>query len=437
MLIEFSVANFGPFADEVTLSMVAANAYKEHRDRLIPSSAVGGDLVPLALVYGPNASGKSTLLKAMAFMKSAVLDSFKTPVSKSIGYRPFLLNRQGDQTSSGFEVILIAEDGNRYQYGFEADAARIWREWLYYWPGGYFRTIFTREWSPENDIYTWSPKRLGTNIPEYKSAWMDDVLPNRLFLSVVAQKLPETPMKTVYNWFNDRLVIRGNNEIPPVETFHLLEQPEGKKWILDWMRRADLTVSDVEIRRKMLAVYDVGTSLQEEGFDVGNFIHVEEGEGKKQSIESIKPILFRGGEEQDRIPLPYRHESDGTQKWFEMAGFWKKILEQGQIVLVDELETHLHHQLSEFLIDLFHNRKQNVKNAQLISTTHDVALMNEDLLRRDQVWICDKDASQSARLYPLSFFKPRKGEALLNGYLAGRYGGIPRVRRLGPIGEPW
>lgn len=125
------------------------------------------------------------------------------------------------------------------------------------------------------------------------------------------------------------------------------------------------------------------------------------------------------------VPLGFKEESAGTRKLFALAGPWLDVLENGFVLFVDELDTSLHPHLVRFLLNMFHNPEANRHNAQLIFTTHDTTILDQRLMRRDQVWFIEKDAENTTRLYPLSDYKPRKGEALQKGYLYGRYGALP------------
>ena len=134
------------------------------------------------------------------------------------------------------------------------------------------------------------------------------------------------------------------------------------------------------------------------------------------------------------IPLDNSEESDGTQKLFALAGPWIDSLKNGYIVFIDELHDNLHPNLVQFLVKLFHNSKTNPNNAQLIFTTHETSILNQDIFRRDQIWFCEKDEKQSTSLYPLTDFSPRKGrENLEAAYLSGRYGALPYVRKIESI----
>jgi uncharacterized protein len=110
---------------------------------------------------------------------------------------------------------------------------------------------------------------------------------------------------------------------------------------------------------------------------------------------------------------------------FAYLGFFLSVLKSGKVLVIDELEASLHSTLCRFLINLFHNKKINRDGAQLIFSTHDTSLLDNDLFRRDQIWFMEKDKNNASKLYPLTDFKPRPTEALEKGYLQGRYGALP------------
>ena len=120
----------------------------------------------------------------------------------------------------------------------------------------------------------------------------------------------------------------------------------------------------------------------------------------------------------------------GQKKLFAFAGPWLDVLEKGRVLFVDELDTSLHPLLIRFLIEIIQNKMVNKNDAQLVFTTHDTSLLDTDLFRRDQIWFVEKDNASATRLYPLSDFSPRKGEALEKSYLKGRYGALPFVADL-------
>ena len=138
----------------------------------------------------------------------------------------------------------------------------------------------------------------------------------------------------------------------------------------------------------------------------------------------------KSADAKDLVAMDIGEESSGTQRLFQSAGAWLNVLNNGEVILYDELDTSLHPLMTRFLIGLFHDKSTNPKNAQLIFTTHDTSLLDSEIFRRDQIWFIEKDKKGASRLYPLSDFSPRKDEKLERGYLRGRYGALPFIGEL-------
>ncbi len=127
------------------------------------------------------------------------------------------------------------------------------------------------------------------------------------------------------------------------------------------------------------------------------------------------------------VPLPWEVESAGTTRLFSLAGPWLAILSVGRTVCIDELENSLHPLMAQAIVKLFFSAKDNPNGAQILFTTHNPLLLDQSLLRRDQVWFTDKDDDGATHLYPLTDYQPRAEESLVRGYLSGRYGAIPFI----------
>ena len=131
---------------------------------------------------------------------------------------------------------------------------------------------------------------------------------------------------------------------------------------------------------------------------------------------------------EELIEFDFRDESDGTKKLFGLLGPWIDVLDKGQTIVVDELDIRLHSHLTRFLVELFHNPEINKNNAQLIFSTHDTNLLDQELFRRDQIWFTEKKEDNSTDLYSLDDFPVRKDAAIERGYLQGKYGAIPYIK---------
>jgi predicted ATPase len=200
--------------------------------------------------------------------------------------------------------------------------------------------------------------------------------------------------------------------------------------MLELLRHADLGVTSVNVVENRPPAKDLEEAVANLPPDVREQIRKE---------RWMRPELTHRGTQSSEVALPWSLESAGTSRYFSLAGPWLDILSKGYVVCIDELETSLHPLMARELLRLFFCPKENPKGAQILFTTHNPLLLDATLLRRDQVWFTDKDSEGSSHLYPLTDYSPRKGESLVRGYLAGRYGAVPFVPAglLGtfPVGE--
>lgn len=420
MLVEFSVTNYRSIRDTQTLSLVMAKGHELETSNTFEANAPATNrLLRTAAIYGPNAAGKSNLLEAMATMKSIVVDSAsKGQLGEKLPVVPFRLDPMTDSKPSEFEVIFVAK-GVRYQYGFSATKKRIYEEWLIAYPNGRAQRWFARVWQEECKNYTWEA---GAALMGQKQLWQDSTRENALFLSTAVQ-LNSKQLQPVFDWFSSTLRKTGFQSIGYGYTASLCKDSNQCEKVLDFLKAADLDIQGVNvIAEKMTEKHlpsDMPESIKKKILE----------DLKDKELYEIKTIhRTSSGEE---IEFDFDEESDGTRKFFSFAGPWLDVLKNGYVLFVDELHDNLHPKLVRFLIELFHSAETNSKNAQLIFTTHETSILSQDIFRRDQVWFCEKDASQATRLYPLTDFSPRKDrENLEAAYLAGRYGALPYVRKL-------
>jgi hypothetical protein len=259
-----------------------------------------------------------------------------------------------------------------------------------------------------------------------RELWKKSTRNNALFLSTAAQ-LNSEQFSVVLEWFRHNLRGVGpTNKLSPDRTFHLCKNPNGKAKVLQFMNSADISISDIELSDKSLG--DVlsrmpSLAAKEHSLLLQNL--KDKGDDILQT-PLVPDVTFLHQTPDGRsFQLPLHRESTGTRRLFGNAGVWLDVLEQGQVICIDELESSLHPLLTRYIVSLFHNPEMNPHNAQLIFTTHDATILDNEILRRDQIWFVEKDNEQTTRLYPLSDFSPRKDEALQKGYLQGRYGALP------------
>jgi len=427
MLLQFTASNCRALREPQTLNLAASNY-----DKTLPANCISPDLPGLkgqrwlkgVALYGPNAGGKSTLIEAMEALAGMVRNSAKAtdPKDPIRQIEPFALAPGKPLEPTGFGAVFVSE-GVRFEYRVAATRERVWHESLRAFPLGKEQLWFSRDWQPESQSYKWSPEKPTGYRRDMKKE--EFTLPNVLFLSK-AISLGDTQLEPVFRWFKERLRFidlsaRSMGIGGGFTVSQLKEQTPLVPAILALLKHADLgfeavAVETEKLDAKMLAQLErmkemMPPEVQE---------HLNEAE-----IQKVK--LSHRGRGPDIVPLPWESESAGTHRLFELAGPWLDILENGYTVCIDELETSMHPLMVMALLRLLFDEKTNPKGAQVIFTTHNPLLLDSTLLRRDQVWFADKDDHGEAHLYPLTDYAPRKGESLVRGYLAGRYGAVPFI----------
>lgn len=412
MLIEFRIKNFRSLRDEQVLSLVASTDKTLLDTHALKTGLKAAPhLLKSAVVYGANASGKSNLIKALQYMRGVVLESAALQPGQTFDrLHPFKLDATSGNLPTAFEVTFTL-GGVRYQYGFAMNAQRIVSEQLLVYKAFKPQRWFERHFDAESgkDVYEFGPGLKGA-----KNLWEGATRPNALFLSVAVQ-LNSEALRPVFDWFANRLVIfNEQSPLSPQFAVQMLKQEAQRKAIREFLRAADISITDIEVATQQAMVhtinFDLATGKREEA--VG-----------EQAVDEVK---FHHITEHGKAVFDLMDESSGTRNLLFLSGPILDILNKGLTLVVDELDTSLHTLLVQALVRLFHRPEANTGGAQLIFSTHDTSLLDAyGLFRRDQIWFVEKRPDQSSSLYPLLDFSPRKNEALERGYLQGRYGALP------------
>lgn len=384
MLVQFTIENHRSIKNSSVVSF-AASKDKSLEGCLLPMDSKKS-LLPAIAVYGANAAGKSNVLHAMMTMREMVVgEAARISKGQKLPWEPF----GGTKEPTAFESVFLYQ-GIRYAYGFSFDARKIYAEYLYHWPNGREALIFSRE----NGDYEFRENvneqmTLSNRTPE-----------NKLYLvSSNDWNLPQT--ENAYKWFLEKLTFLMDEEPADSETVaQILEGDDRKARILKELLLADLDISDVVIKNLT---------------------------DKTLSISTTHRIIHEDGST-EYFQLLMDQESAGTQRFFSRIGGWLQALENGALLVVDEIEDSLHPLLTKRLIEMVQDRKINTNGAQILFTTHDCLLLDLKFFRRDQIWFAEKDDKTCAtEVYSLASFSPRKGENVRKGYLQGRFGAIPFV----------
>jgi uncharacterized protein len=407
MLIEFSVANFRSIKEKQTLSFIKTK--KTELEQNYTTCTLSTDktleLLNSVVIYGANASGKSNLIQALQVMVQIVMKSANYQQGESIAdISPFLLSDATSNKPTEFELDFLYQN-IRYVYGFSASQSKIIDEWLFQYPKGRPQNLIER-----NNTHEWGAM---SALKGNKKLWKESTKENSLFLSTAAQLNCE-PLNPAFAALNT--IKFGVKEFQHHLTCHYA-QGKHKPEILRLLAEADSGIQDFSV-----------DEVKSEALATGTFPYVV----RDQTISSYGAKTYditiqHKTDTKTRVGFPLSTESVGTQKLFAIAGPWLEALEKGYCFVIDELHNSLHPKLVEYLVSMFHNPEINQHGAQLLFATHETALLNQCVFRRDQVFFCDKNPDdQVTQVYSLSDFSPRKGvENLERSYLSGRYGAVP------------
>jgi AAA15 family ATPase/GTPase len=413
MLISFSVENFLSIKEKITFTMEATK-YKS--DNLI-QNAVKIEQIKLlksAVIFGPNGSGKSNLIFAMKKMRDIVENSLKND-----NIIPFKFDTIYTDKPTTFEVCFLYKN-IIYRYGFSIRNGIVIEEWLYYKKNKsraresqYFQRNY-QEFKNFGDF------KKEADLIKKENKTRED----KLYLNVVAE-FNGRISRNILNWFstfNSFSSIYSN--LAPY-TFEKIRNEKQKERIIDFLRSADFGI--VDLQEKSLSIDELEEKLKNDNFPLDLIEEIKKDGGLK-SIETYhhkyENKKFVGLE-----PLSIGSESDGTKKLFELSGAIIEALDNGEILIIDELDNSFHTKMTEAIIKLF-NSEKNIHNAQLIFASHDTNILTQKLFRRDQIWFTEKDIYGATHLYSLIDFGTRKDTSLEKNYLEGKYGSIPVITEL-------
>lgn len=394
MLIEFSFENFGCFRDRACLSFVAAP-----RDDSLPHNFVEHDTEagPLRLVrqvalFGANASGKSTVIQAMASLQQLLAWSPRSGVG-AFGVTPFLFDSTAASRPRSFSTKFL-RGGVQYEYDVECDTDAIVLERLAKDTGRRRKLLFERRLSEMHFGASFGLKRSDSGFLRRTG--------KRVPVLAVAAELEVWHACEVRGFLLETIK-------PPVLCGHRRHQGLAAY-------TAGLIRDDEAIRTRVLKL------LRDADFGI-SAIEVDDAHGT-----AGRPVVefshARGGVE---AKLPLAMESDGTQRIFELAGPMLKTASTNGVLFADELDMSLHPRLVRRLVETF---GLPGGQSQLIFTAHDTSLMDLNLLRRDQIWFTSRGNDGRSELIAFRDFGRRKDEAIAKAYLEGRYGAVPIVAPL-------
>lgn len=404
MLLEFKCSNHKSIKDKVSFSMIAGS---DNTSEELLKEFGNFRILRSAIIYGANGSGKSNFINALAFMCELVNSSINYQPGQEVFQACHKLSTM--ETPSEYSIQFVRND-IRYAYGFSVKKNVISDEYLYYFPKGRQVKIFERK---EMELKPGD---------RYKNAFdvsISILKNNRLFLSCAANYSNVKEVEEAFLFFNKDIVVY-NPEINNWTEYsiELMQKNDMiKKAFVDILQALGTGIKDVKVKLEKVKLADLPQELQ-----IPDVLKTLIGSQEGNRIEA--KVVY----DQFEVDL-MSEESAGVKRLFQMICPIIDILNQGKILICDELENSLHESVIFQIVQLFQYYKKD-KFAQLIFSTHDTSLLDSDLFRRDQVWFTQLNQDRATDLYSLVEIKNvRKTENLKKGYVSGKYGAIPMLNR--------
>lgn len=419
MLIGFKVSNYKSLRDDQELSMLPSRSGRDFT------------ALPVAAIYGANASGKSSLIEALSFKDRLMHRGLRQEEL----FKPFLLDQISAAQPTTYDIEAEI-DGVRYEYRLAMSSEGVEEELLNSYPQHRKRALIDRA----GESIT-----IGASMTNRSALQMlaSEVPANTPVLSM-ADTYKATEWQPFWRWLQEDLVTQPERQ----SLERLPDAIERHPILIDLAKVADLGITDIRV-----STPSVDTVIEELTRPISSFGGSIDSDKQKMAtdvrstLESL--VLVPQGEDKaaQRVlsmfrrlqfyhqsgsqPLSERDQSSGTITFLKYMASVLDALHNGATLVIDEFDTSLHPRLIPRIIELFQDPRTNPKNAQLIFSTHDASLLGtsfgEPILKRDEVWFVEKQDNGASELYPLTSFKPRKEHNLERHYLGGSYGAVPDI----------
>lgn len=408
MISDIQFKNYRSFRDECDFTMEATSSESKQDNVFITPISENGDerLLKIAVIYGANASGKTNIIRLLYLLRSMIINQKEMQGDSGIFYfDPFLLDDVSENLSTDISISFII-NGIKYEYSLSFNSEEFISEKLSYSPKGVPALIFEREKDGEasNEIKKYKVK-YGSTIRSKERFY---VFRNKLILSKFLFEIPDELITPIAKYLANIHIANGYNSMMIKDLWD-----EVKVWLKEDSKRKDKLI-------ELLAFADLG---------IKSFIIPEE-EISLRKVKFSHKKLVKNQSSED-IFFQFENESYGTRQLFVLGGKILQSLESGIPLFVDEMDTGFHTYISSFILDLYRNKRINKKNAQLIITTHDINLLNENYIRKDQVWFCEKTDDGASELFSLADFEGvREDTQFAKWYMARKFGALPNIKSI-------
>ncbi len=410
MLLEMRFSNFFSIKDEVCIDFKAGTINTAGAKELADNVFTANDetLLKVQGLFGPNASGKSSILKAAFFCRQLIIDSFQNNEGVTFAFMPFKFDGYYEKPSTFF-IDFIA-DGIEYEYSFSLTINEILTEELYYYPGKRKAKIFTRNekaGKTKNEIYSFAEGQFAKPLDVAQSTGK-----TTLFISRASQMDRELAKK-IYNFFRTELLI-GLPQLTGKYAVELFKQ--NKELILKALKLADSDITDINVKIERTPLFAITPQITRNGIPL-----------PANTVTPVADVINFYTTHKRNPDIPFHlegEESAGTIQIFNLLLILLDVCKNGKTLLLDEFDASLHTELAQFILDMVNASK----SAQFLFTSHNTNLLNVKKLRRDQILFTNKKDDGSTEVYSLFDFKDfRENMDAEKCYLQGRFDAVPYI----------
>ena len=442
MFLQFLVENYRSFQGETLLNLVPAKS-RIHRDHEIEDAETGRKVkaLPLALFYGANASGKSNLIKAIAFARRLIVTG--TRPNQVIGVVPFLLDKKSALSPSKFEFVLKYK-GVLYTYGFAVTKQCVVEEWLMAVLNRKEVVMFERNTQADRVTVEFGEQMaVSSEVAQRLKFLAEGTRPNQLFLTEAFSR-NESSVKDLVDWFTNVLNIVYPNTIYEPLVLRAHGDKTFAKNVGKILKLADTGIDSLVLHKERFDANQHFRSMPDEfrkqmlndlSLTPGHAVLIEDA-GQLYALsldEEHNPTVLslttsHLATDGSQVEFSTKDESDGSRRLMHLAPVLLNLQNSERVYVIDELDRSLHPHISRMFIENFLSGIVSGENkGQLLVSTHDTCLMDFDILRRDEVWFVEKDKTGASHISSLIEYDVRSDLRVDKGYLNGRFGAIPMI----------
>ena len=413
MILQFKAKNILSIRDEQTLDLTASadNTYEEYAVVKIKNVRIS----KLGVIYGPNASGKSNILKALFWLFKFMTNEDLRKQSLGTGLIPFKMDKNSRNEHSFMSIIFYIDD-SRYEYSIELDTERVYHEEMYYYPNSRKALVYERTWNQDkmSSAVTFGP--LLKLTATQKLFIESNCVANATVLSTYQNSNVDRNdmLDTILRYMKVQILasLDSNTDIVSFANDIVKVVQESKPFIREMLVQADFNITDLYLKKKEKNERTITVTKKMDSEEL-----VLEADAQEDLFFTHQTPFYTGD-------MNNAEESEGTLRMYCLSAIMYLLIKQNQILLSDEMENSLHYDLLTHIIKTF---LVNSERGQLIFSTHSLMLLDEEFIRRDMVYFTNKNEAGATEIYRAKDFGLHKEVSILNAYRAGKLGAKPNL----------